>query len=255
MVRQGTEFSLLLKHRKGKIITVLKSTGSRVFKKKDSSPFPHTSTQAEKKKKKGGNKQKRLEALLAYHQRLVVEKWLPPSRLMLQHAVALKALHFQAEIEEPILFQCDQCDFKTNSHQGVNVHKGIQHQEPQKPVDQDEESNYEQNEIEHFRCDHCEYGTYSKHGLAVHIGIRHKEMQKPDFFHEEAPLSRKFSRCTFCRERFDSKSEFNAHTRCTEKKDVKCPLCDSFLGNCYYLQEHMKEQHDRDHSFNVKEYN
>jgi hypothetical protein len=255
MVRQGSDCSLLLKHSKGKITTILKSTGSRILKKKDPSPTPPISTPAEKKrKKKRGNKQKRLKALLAYHQRLVVEKGLPPSKLMLQHA-ALMVLPVQAEQEEPLLLQCDICDFKTNSQQEVNVHKGNQHQEQQKPVAQDEESNDDQNEIEHFMCGHCEYGTYSKHGLAVHLGIRHKEKQKPDFFHEEAPLSRKFSRCTFCRERFDSKKEFQAHISFAEMKDVGCPLCDSFLGNCYNLQEHMKEQHDRDHSFNVREYN
>ena len=255
MVRQGTECSLLLKHSKGKIITILKSTGPRIFKQKDPSPTPPDSTPAEKKKKKKrGNKQKRLEALLSYHQRLVQEKGLPPSKLMLQHAVALTALPVQAEQEESILFHCDQCDFITNSQQGVIVHKGIQHQEQQKPVVQDEERNDEQNEIEHFKCDHCEYTTYSKHGLAVHIGIRHKEMQKPDFFHEEAPLSRKFSRCTFCRERFDSKEEFRAHMF-SEIEYVKCPLCDLFHSNCQNLQEHMKEKHDRDLSFTVREYN
>ena len=92
-----------------------------------------------------------------------------------------------------------------------------------------------------------------KHGLAVQIGIRHKEKQKPDFFHEKAPLSRKFSRFTFCRERFDSKKEFQAHIRFAEIMHVGCPLCYLFLGNCY--QEHIKEQHDRDNSFNVREYN
>ena len=191
------ECSLLLKHSKGKIITILKSTESRIFKQNDPSPTPSISTPAEKKKKKKrGNKQKRLEALLAYHQRLVREKGLPPSKLMLQHA-ALMALPVQVEQDEPLVLQCDQGDFKTNSQQGVNVHKGIQHQEPQKPVDQDEESNYEQNEIEHFRCDHCEYGTYSKHGLAVHIGIRHKEMQKPDFFMKKRLFPKSFQDVLF----------------------------------------------------------
>ena len=68
------------------------------FKQKDPFPIPHISTQAEKKEKRRGNEQKRLEALLAYHQRLVLEKGLPPSRLMLQHA-ALKDLPVQAELE------------------------------------------------------------------------------------------------------------------------------------------------------------
>ena len=56
MVRQGTECSSLLKHSKGKITTILKSTVSRILKKKDPSPTPPISTQAEKKrKKKRGN--------------------------------------------------------------------------------------------------------------------------------------------------------------------------------------------------------
>ena len=96
LVKQGKECSLLLKHSKGKILTILKSTESRISKPKDPFPIPLISTPAEKKKR--GNKQKRLEALLAYHQRLVVEKGLPPSRLMLQHAVALMAPPVQAEL-------------------------------------------------------------------------------------------------------------------------------------------------------------
>ena len=81
---------------------------------------------------------------------------------MLQHA-ALMALPVQAKQEELPLLQCDLCDFKTNCQQEVNVHKGNQHQEQQKPVAQDKESNDDKNEIEHFMCDHCEYRTYSKH--------------------------------------------------------------------------------------------
>ena len=52
--------------------------------------------------------------------------------------LCLLDLPVQAELEEPILFQCDKCDFTTNSQQGVNVNKGTQHQEQQKPVAHDE---------------------------------------------------------------------------------------------------------------------
>ena len=68
----------------------------------------------------------------------------------MQHAAALKDLTVEAELKEPILFQCDKCDFTTNSQQGVNVHTGTQHEEQQKPVAHDEESIDESNVIENF---------------------------------------------------------------------------------------------------------
>ena len=68
--------------------------------------------------------------------------------------LCLLDLPVQAELEEPILFQCDKCDFRTKSQQGVDLHKGTQHQEQQKPVDK--KNNDEQSGIKHFRCDHFE---------------------------------------------------------------------------------------------------
>ena len=94
-VKQGIECSLLLKHSKGKVITTLKcSLDLQPPKAQDVSSLT-PSTQAEKKgrmkkkKKKTNNKggkKRKLASLLAYHQRLVVEKGLPPSRLMLEQA-------------------------------------------------------------------------------------------------------------------------------------------------------------------------
>ena len=125
MVMQGTECLLMLKHSKGKTTTTLKTTHTRVLKPWDL-PLPASSdpsNHAEKKKKRRkGNKQKKLEALLAYHQHLVIEKGLPPSRLMMQHAVAPSASLVQAEQRDPVHFQCDLCEFATYSQQGVNVH-------------------------------------------------------------------------------------------------------------------------------------
>ena len=62
--------------------------------------------------------------------------------------LCLLDLPVQAELEEPILFHCDKCDFRTKSQQGVDLHKVTQHQEQQKPVD--EKNNDEQSGIKHF---------------------------------------------------------------------------------------------------------
>ena len=78
MIKQGKECSLVLKHNKGKVTTTLQST----------SCLPHPSLSASNKTRKKASKKKRLEGLLAYHQRLVEERGLPPSRLMLQQAAA-----------------------------------------------------------------------------------------------------------------------------------------------------------------------
>ena len=70
--------------------------------------------------------------------------------------LCLLDLPVQAELEEPTLFQCDKCDFRTKSQQGVNLHEATQHQEQQKPVAHDKKSNNEQSGREHFKCDHFE---------------------------------------------------------------------------------------------------
>ena len=76
-----------------------------------------SSSQTEKIK--GGvkkNKKKSLEKLLSYHQHIVNEKGLPPSRLMLQHS--------QQNNEQ---FKCDQCDFKATSLKHLEVDKNLTH--------------------------------------------------------------------------------------------------------------------------------
>ena len=134
-VKQGLDCSLLLKHSKGKIITTLKcSEVLKPPKAKDGrqlTPSSQAEVKGRKKKNKGG-KQKKLESLLSYHQRLVEEKGLPPSRLMLQHAVVAEAAS-SVPPEQAELFQCDQCDFTSSSKRGVSSHKGHNHKNTQKP--------------------------------------------------------------------------------------------------------------------------
>ena len=69
LVKQGKECSLLLKHSKGKVIATLQCTTPSTPFTLSSSASPSS---AKRKKKKGGKKRK-LDKLLAYHQRLVVE--------------------------------------------------------------------------------------------------------------------------------------------------------------------------------------
>ena len=69
-----------------------------------------------------------MKSLLAYHQRLVDEKGLPPSRLMEQHAVAPDLNPSNPEqISDAKKVQCEQCDFSTNSQRGLKVHIGRAH--------------------------------------------------------------------------------------------------------------------------------
>ena len=96
-VKQGVDCSLFLKHSKGKVSTILKC--SQVVLKspeaRNSSPLSSSPTlpHAERKKKKRNTRgKKKLESMLSYHQRLVVEKGLPPSRLMLEHAALAESL-------------------------------------------------------------------------------------------------------------------------------------------------------------------
>ena len=80
-VKQGLECSLVLTHSKGKIVTTLSCSVSRNPDAR--SPSPSVPASKPKKRRKRGGGKNRLEALLSYQQRLVKEKGLPPSRLML----------------------------------------------------------------------------------------------------------------------------------------------------------------------------
>jgi len=100
MVKQGEECSLHLKHSKGKVIATLQCT--RTVKPPTLSLSPSPSAKEKKKKRKGGKK--KLEKLLAYHQRLVEEKGLPPSRLMEEHAASSPAPSTQVTSEKR--FKC-----------------------------------------------------------------------------------------------------------------------------------------------------
>ena len=125
MVKQGEECSLLLKHSKGRVIATLQCTKPV----KPPSTSPSSSSSAKKNKKKEGDKKKKLEKLLAYHQRLVVEKGLPPSRLMEEHAAASPAPSTKVTSEKQ--FKCDQCDFGSDSQRGLKVHVGRSHKNPE----------------------------------------------------------------------------------------------------------------------------
>ena len=113
-MKQGEDCSLLLKHSKGKMIATLQSI-------KPTSSSTSLSTSAKRKKRKGCKK-KKLEKLLAYHQRLVDEKGLPPSRLMEEHAAA-------SSLGKKKKFKCDQCDFESESQRGLKVHIGRNHKD------------------------------------------------------------------------------------------------------------------------------
>ena len=87
-----------------------------------------------KKKKNKGGKKKRLENLLSFHKRLVVEKDLPPSRLMLQHATSLPSPHLVQRPEpNENEFKCDKCAALFNTKRGLKMHIRMMHKETQKP--------------------------------------------------------------------------------------------------------------------------
>ena len=117
-MKQGEECSLFLKHSDGRITATLQCTTS-------SASSTSTPPAGELKKKKSkGNKKRRFEALLAFHQRLVDEKGLPPSRLMKQHAAASESASASQNTELRKPFKCDQCSFSSDSKRGLKVHIG-----------------------------------------------------------------------------------------------------------------------------------
>ena len=130
MVKRGEECSLMLKHSKGKITATLQCTTPTPSPGRSSAPSP--TSPAKKRKKRKGSKEKRLKALLAYHQRLVVERGLPPSRLMeAQAETSAIASASPAQSSGEKEFKCDHCDFSTGSQRGLKVHIGRSHKMPE----------------------------------------------------------------------------------------------------------------------------
>ena len=117
-VKQGKDWSLILKYQGGKITNTLQVSRRHkaVAPKIDSEPTSSSQDEKNNRDVKKKNKKKSLEKLLSYHQHIVNEKGLPPSRLMLQHS--------QQNNEQ---FKCDQCDFKATSLKHLEVHKNATH--------------------------------------------------------------------------------------------------------------------------------
>ena len=88
----------------------------------------------EEEKRKGA---KKLEKLLAYHQRLVVEKGLPPSRLMEEHAAL--STPPPAKSSSGSKFECDRCDFASDTQRGLKVHMGKSHKNTEVLRDEEHE--------------------------------------------------------------------------------------------------------------------
>ena len=132
-VKQGRECSLLLKHKNGKVTTTLKVSKDV----KSEARFPKTDSKSEAENKnqtKGGRK---LATLLAYHQRLVDEKGLPPSNLMVQHAAEMSSTSSPAQKpgQEDIFntFKCDLCQILLKTKQKLGKHMRNKHTDLQKP--------------------------------------------------------------------------------------------------------------------------
>ena len=166
-VKQGIECSLLLKHSKGKVITTLKcSLDLQPPKARDVSSLT-PSIQAEKKgrmkkKKKTNNKggkKRKLASLLAYHQRLVVEKGLPPSRLMLEQAAQTQLSTPEKGSQKPESLR------HSELNQSLNSSFAMEEREEISSVNADtEEPDVE--ELERIRCileetNHCYFCEYT----------------------------------------------------------------------------------------------
>ena len=216
-VKQGAE----LKHSRGKIETILKSRSSKIIQPKVLPSDDKQYIPAEKKKRKKASKKKRLEALLAFQKRLVEEKGLPPSKLMLQLSAVSPSNSVQAENEEFEHFRYDHCEYTTYSKHGLSVHMGYRHKKQQKPDISYEEVSILEGSVpsKTMRCTFCR-----------------ERYESEDRFREH------------------TSSEFSGWKDTNRQGHIKCPLCDWKDYNCYSVKKHMEEKHNRNYQFTVKEY-
>ena len=192
-VKKGLECTLTLQHKQGKITTTLQCHSSLNLDAKSLSSLNCQADNIKKKKKNKGDKSKRLESLLSYHQRLVDEKGLPESELMKKHA-AIPPTHPTNTVNK---FYCNLCEYTSTSQRGVNTHKGHKHKE-QLQEGQGEDSlelslrnevkeedintplaestlNAEGDGIHIFKCNACDFQSDCESGLKSHKQIHHSE--------------------------------------------------------------------------------
>ena len=100
-VKLGLECSLLLKHSKGKVTTTLQFSAPTASSS-DSQAVKKKKTKISAKQKRSKMNAKKLEALLAYQKRLVEERGLPPSRLMLLWKPPLLLLHLFQSLDRSV---------------------------------------------------------------------------------------------------------------------------------------------------------
>ena len=235
-VSKGVKCSLTLKHSKGRVTTILKSSSPRIMKPMnptDESTLPSISIQADKKRQKKGNKKKRLEALISFQERLVKEKGLPPSRIMLEHAAAAAAAKSSsdlADLEEnsSTSVKCDKCEFKSNSQDEVRKHMNLVHNDQcnpdtiAKPTETDLTLGTE--DIMHgedippskFSCPSCLATFPTEHSLSRHIYVVLYDKGKGEHY----------------------PSDWNG---C----DVNCRICKHTSSSCAAMVEHVENEHKR----------
>ena len=132
-VRLGIECSLMLKHSKGKIITTLMTCSTKVIIQRLLYQINLLFKPIIRRTKRERT-QKVLGDLLSFQKRLVEEKCLPPSKLMLEQAALATSQLVQAEHVGIDHFKCDECDYAANSSHEVKVHMHKFHREQQMPI-------------------------------------------------------------------------------------------------------------------------
>ena len=230
-VKQKKDCSLLLQSRGGRVITTIKVIGPRNHEVSDSNSSLPPEFQAETKKKKTNRQSNKLKLakLPQYHQRKVEEEGLPPSRLMLEQAAAAPAKLTSPEPNSSQeKFQCDKCDYKTETLRGLNVHIGRKHKEPEilRSDQQDtsldlsdaeeerehsfsltntttthEESDLEFTSSAESECGQCDFIGNSRTAIEEHIVNNHSE-------------------CTRCKSKFETTKDIRNHSYDYEACDL-----------------------------------
>ena len=211
-VKQGEECSLVLQFKGGKVVTTLTCKSTKKLEAKKSSPELLLPTPVESKKRK--SRKPNMKKLLKYHQRLVNEKGLPPSKLMLKHAnneqlmceicgyifKSESDLNMHMKTDHFPRIKCDQCQFNCLYINGFKNHK-------------------KKNHI--IKCGICKIGFETQSKLITHMNLVHEEMKK-SFKVRGEELIQKYI------------------TKISNGKTPKCPMCKVTFMYLEDLNDHME---------------
>ena len=199
--------------------------------------------------KKTKRSTKKLESLLAFQKRLVEEKGLPPSKLMLQHATVNTSS--SSPVSEPDKvreeFKCGECEFSSKSKRGLKTHITRTHKDTQRPEVQSEVLEDLRSE-EHQNSLNISELSQERESSLVNADNSSMSSTPVKETVSDSVADKCVLKCASCGKRCSSEEAVRIHLREKHRLPEKCSDCDTlhytFVGLATCYKAHMGIESD-----------